>query len=60
MSFFTATDTGPTYMGPGDIYTFLATGAETDGAYFVMEGLVPPGGGLQDLVYRGAMPPYFS
>ena len=24
-----------------DIYTFLASGAEADGAYFVMEGLVP-------------------
>ena len=32
-------------MGPGDTYTFLATGAETDGAYFVMEGMVPPDGG---------------
>jgi quercetin dioxygenase-like cupin family protein len=27
------------------MYTFLATGQETDGAYFVMEGLVPPNGG---------------
>ena len=42
MSFFRATDTGPAFMGPGDTYTFLATGAETDGAYFVMEGMVPP------------------
>ena len=45
MSFFRPTDTGPTFLGPGDIYTFLATGAETDGAYFVMEGLVPPDAG---------------
>ncbi len=45
MSFFRTTATGPMFMGPGDTYTFLATGAETDGAYFVMEGLVPPDGG---------------
>ena len=45
MSFYRATDTGPAVWGSGDLYTFLTTGAETDGAYFVMEGLVPPGGG---------------
>ena len=45
MSFFRAADTGPAFWGPGDTYTFLTTGAETDGAYFVMEGLVPPDGG---------------
>jgi quercetin dioxygenase-like cupin family protein len=37
--------TGPAYWGPGDHYTFLVTGEETDGAYFAMEALVPPGGG---------------
>ena len=45
MSFFRSADTGPAFWGPGDVYTFLATGAETDGAYFVMEGLVPPDAG---------------
>ena len=45
MSYYRATDTGPAVWGSGDLYTFLTTGAETDGAYFVMEGLVPPGGG---------------
>ena len=45
MSFFRAADTGPAFLGPGDIYTFLTTGAETEGAYFVMEGLVPPDAG---------------
>ena len=45
MSFFRAADTGPMFLGPGDTYTFLATTKETDGAYFVMEGLVPPDGG---------------
>jgi len=37
--------TGPSYWGPGDRYTFLVTGEETGGAYFVMEAYVPPGGG---------------
>jgi quercetin dioxygenase-like cupin family protein len=36
---------GAMYWGPGDLYTFLVTGAETGGAYFAMEALVPPGGG---------------
>ena len=36
---------GRTYWGPGDMYTFLVTGAESGGAYFAMEALVPPGGG---------------
>ncbi len=31
--------------GAGDEYTFRLTGDDTDGEYFVMEGLVPPGGG---------------
>jgi quercetin dioxygenase-like cupin family protein len=29
----------------GDVYRFLATGAETDGKYALWEALVPPGGG---------------
>jgi quercetin dioxygenase-like cupin family protein len=37
--------TGPAFWGPGDHYTFLVTGEESDGAYFAMEALVPPGGG---------------
>ena len=36
---------GDTYYGPGDVYRFLVTGAETGGAYFAMEAIVPPGGG---------------
>ena len=38
-------ETGPSYWGPGDRYTFLVTGEESGGAYFVMEAWVPPGGG---------------
>lgn len=37
--------TGPAFWGPGDHYTFLVTGEESGGAYFVMEALVPAGGG---------------
>ena len=37
--------TGRAYWGPGDVYTFLITGAESGGSYFAMEALVPPGRG---------------
>ena len=37
--------TGPAYWGPGDEVTFLITGEETDGAVFMSEISVPPGGG---------------
>ena len=36
---------GPSYWGPGDLYTFLVTGEESGGAYFAMEAYLPPGGG---------------
>jgi quercetin dioxygenase-like cupin family protein len=36
---------GDIYVGPGDLYRFLVTGAETGDAYFAMEALVVPGGG---------------
>jgi quercetin dioxygenase-like cupin family protein len=42
---YVAADTGPSYWGPGDRYTFLVTGAQSNGAYFIMEAIVPPGGG---------------
>jgi quercetin dioxygenase-like cupin family protein len=29
----------------GDTYRFLGTGGDTDATYFIMEALVPPGGG---------------
>ena len=31
--------------GAGDEYFYFATGEETDGHYFFLEGIVPPGGG---------------
>lgn len=36
---------GRTIAIVGDVYRFLATGAETGGAYASFEALVPPGGG---------------
>lgn len=40
------------YVGPGDLYRFLVTGAESDGAYFAMEAIVPPGGGPPPHIHR--------
>jgi quercetin dioxygenase-like cupin family protein len=37
--------TGAAYWGPGDQVTFLITGAETGGGFFMAEVSVPPGGG---------------
>jgi len=37
--------TGPAYWGPGELMTFLITGKETGGAFFLAEISVPPGGG---------------
>lgn len=39
---FVAADTGPAFWGPGDRYTFLVTGEQSGGAYFILEALVPP------------------
>ena len=44
--------TGATYLGPGDTYRFLVTGAESGGAYFAMEAIVPPGGGPPPHIHR--------
>lgn len=43
--FHRAQGTGLSFWGPGDLYTFLVTGAESDGAYFSMLAVVPPNGG---------------
>ncbi|MFB3906283.1 MAG: cupin domain-containing protein [Acidobacteriota bacterium] len=45
-------DTGPSFWGPGDRYTFLVTGAQSGGAYFIMEAIVPPGGGPPPHIHR--------
>ena len=39
------TDEKKTIYGAGDEYAFLAAGDETNGRYFIMEALVPPGAG---------------
>ena len=46
-------------MGPGDVYTFLATEAETDGAYFVMEGMVPPDGGPPPHIHHNQVESFY-
>ena len=43
---------GETFLGPGDAYRFLVTGAESGGAYFAMEAFVPPGGGPPPHIHR--------
>lgn len=45
--------TGKAYFGPGDLYTFLVTGEESDGAYFQFEAIVPPGGGPPPHIHGG-------
>ena len=42
---FRPAGTGHAVWGPGDLYTYLATGKETNNAFFQFEAVVPPGGG---------------
>ena len=42
----------PVYSVMGDRYTFLLTGDQTDGAYFVFEAFVPPGMGSPPHVHH--------
>src|SRR5215469_4956330 len=44
--------TGPAYWGPGDQITFLITGEQTGGAFFMAEVSVPPGGGPPPHIHR--------
>jgi len=44
--------TGAAYWGPGELMTFLATGEETNGAYFLAEISVVPGGGTPPHIHR--------
>jgi mannose-6-phosphate isomerase-like protein (cupin superfamily) len=45
IEFHQPADTGPSYWGPADRYTFLVAGAQNNRAYFIMEGIIPSGGG---------------
>jgi len=47
-----ASGSGLAFWGPGDSYRFLVTGAESGGAYFAMEAIVPPGGGPPPHIHR--------
>ncbi len=49
---YVAAGTGPAYWGPGDQITFLLTGEQTGGAFFMAEVSVPPGGGPPPHIHR--------
>ena len=42
---FRPTGTAPAVWGPGDLYSLLATGKETNNTFFQFEAIVPEGGG---------------
>jgi quercetin dioxygenase-like cupin family protein len=42
---YVPTNTGAAYWGPGSLMTFIVTGNDTGGAFFLAEMFVPPGGG---------------
>ena len=44
--------TGPAYWSPGDQITFLITGEQTGGAFFMAEVSVPPGGGTPPHIHH--------
>ena len=43
---------GAAYWGPGELLTYLMTGEETDGAYFLSELRVAPGGGTPPHIHH--------
>jgi quercetin dioxygenase-like cupin family protein len=44
--------TGTAFWGPGELMTFLTTGEQTGGAFFLAEILVEPGGGTPPHIHR--------
>ena len=52
-------NTALAYWGPGDKYTFLATGAQTDGAYFLFLADVPPAGGPPAHIHHREQESYY-
>ena len=44
--------TGAAYWGPGELMTFLITGEETGGAFFLAEISVAPGGGTPPHIHH--------
>ncbi len=59
MSFFRASNTGTILLGPGDTYTILASSAETDGDYIVLEALVPPDGGPPPHIHHNQVETFY-
>ena len=49
---YVASGSGPAYWGPGDQVTFLLTGEQTGGAFFLAEVSVPPGEGPPPHTHR--------
>jgi quercetin dioxygenase-like cupin family protein len=47
-----STGTGAAYWGPGELMTFLATGKETNGAFFLAEISIAPGGGTPPHIHH--------
>ena len=44
--------TGPAYWGPGELMTFLLTGEDTGGAFFMADISVAPGGGTPPHIHH--------
>jgi quercetin dioxygenase-like cupin family protein len=49
---FVPVETGAAYWGPGSLMTFIITGKDTGGAFFLAEMSVPPGGGPPLHIHR--------
>jgi quercetin dioxygenase-like cupin family protein len=52
-------ETGFMYWGPGDSYTVLVTGAQSGGAYFMIDCLVAAGGGPPPHIHQGEDEAFF-
>jgi len=49
---YVPTGSGPAYWGPGELMTFLITGEQTSGAFFLAEISVAPGGGTPPHIHH--------
>jgi quercetin dioxygenase-like cupin family protein len=49
---YVAAGTGSTFRSPVDEVTFLLTGEQTGGAFFMLQACVPPGGGTPPHIHR--------
>lgn len=46
-------------MGPGDVYTILASSAKTNGDYIALEALMPPDGGPPPHIHHDQIETFF-